>query len=143
MTVSDLKAPDLVVPDVSPITEQINILSEDKPADVTANQTTVYKWQDENGGWHFSNKADPTHPGEKISINNNTNTVLMPTQEKHTGDPRPYHSRNAVNNETTALDTNASPYGQLPNLINKAKNVENVLYQRRQQQEKTLEEIGN
>lgn len=143
MTTSDLKAPDLGVPEISPITDQLEVLSEDTPAEKKTQLTTVYKWQDENGGWHFSNKEDPSHPGEEVKIKNNTNTVSMPAPEKHTGTPRPYHSRDVVKNETTALDTDASPYGQVPKLIDKAKDVDNVLEQRRQQQEKILSEIGN
>ena len=143
MTASDLKAPDLAMPDTSPLTDEIEKLSDPAPEDAASDHTTVYKWQDENGGWHFSNRADPTHPGEAVKINTNTNTVQMPTPEKHTVDPRPYHSRNIITRETTALDTDASPYGQLPNLINKAKNVGNLLDQHQQQQERILREIDN
>ena len=143
MMASDLKAPDVAVPDISPVTDQIEIFGEDKPAEKKVQLTTVYKWQDENGGWHFSNKADPSHPAEEVMINNNTNTVSMPAPEKHEGEHRPYHSRDIVKNQTNALDADASPYGQLPNLIDKAKDVDNVLEQRRQKQEKLLSEIGN
>jgi len=143
MATSDLKAPDLEMPDVSPLADEIENLSRSMPADDTANHTTVYKWQDENGGWHFSNQADPAHPGEKININNNINTVQLPAVEKHPEDRRPYHSRNVIENETTALDTGSSPYGQLPELVDKANNAGDLLDQHQKHQEQIIKQLAN
>ena len=113
------------------------------PEDDTARLTTVYKWRDENGMWHFSSQVDPAHPGEEININNNINTVQMPAVEKHAENPRPYHSRNVITNETATLDARSSPYGQLPELVDEAHNAGNLLDQHQKQQQQIIRQVAN
>jgi len=143
MTFSDLKAPDVAVPDISPLTDQVKKLSSVDSNNHSAELTTVYKWQDEDGVWHFSDKASTTSPSEEIKINHTTNMVHMEKQDTPKAIPQTQSNENVANNEVKLLDTEASPYEQLPNLIDQAKNVEKLLDKRQKQQEQILKQLGN
>jgi len=143
MSFSDLKTPDLSVPDISPITDQVRKLHNTDSDDVTRHQTTVFKWQDKNGIWHFSDEASTTAESEEIIINHNTNMVHIDTQGTTVEAPQTKSDESLVNNNTQALDPDSNPYEQLPGLIDKAKNVEQLLNQRQQQQEKILKQLDN
>ena len=141
MTFSDLKAPDLSVPDISPLTDQVKKLHNTN-TDNSADQTIVYKWQDRDGVWHFSDKASTSIPSEEFAIKHNTNMVHMEKQEIPGETPRIQADENVVQNETVSLDPKASPYEQLPNLIDQAKNVEKLLDQHQQQQEQVIQQLS-
>lgn len=59
MTIADLK-PDFSLPSVSALSEELDEVS-NKPV-------KVYKWQDEDGNWHFSNKPIDAAGAETIEL---------------------------------------------------------------------------
>lgn len=143
MTISDLKAPDIATPDISPLTDQVKKLGGSDEENAAAEQTTIFKWQDKDGVWHFSDEASATTPSEEIRINHNANVVHMEKQQTPKEIPVTKSNEQVVQNESKSLDTEVSPYEQLPNLIDKAKNVEKLLDQRQQRQEEILKQLGN
>jgi len=141
MTFSDLKAPDISVPDISPLTDQVKKLHPTDP-DKSAKQTTVYKWQDGDGVWHFSDKVSTAVPSDEIKINHNANIVHMEKNEISKETAGIPSKKNIVQKEAASLDSKASPYEQLPNLIDLAKNVEKLLDQHQQEQEQIIKQLS-
>lgn len=143
LSLTDLKTPDIALPDISPLTNQIKKLGNTDPENNNVGQTTVYKWQDKGGVWHFSDKASNASPSEEIKINHNTNLVHLDKQESPVKLDQIASDEIISRDEDTPLNLEAGPYEQLPDLIDQAKNVENLLNQRQQQQEKILKQLGN
>ncbi len=63
-----VEIPDIKIPDI-----ELPKLIKNRPPP----PTTVYKWQDEKGEWHYSSEAPPQQPGvEQIQLN--TEQALIP-----------------------------------------------------------------
>lgn len=120
MSVSDLKAPDISMPDVKPLADKISSLSDGKAGKESPEPTMVYKWKDKNGVWHFADKESTTSPGEAIKIDAHANLVHI---ERRRSD--------------------GNPYQQLPGLIDQAGNVEQALNQHSLKQAQSIEETAN
>lgn len=131
MTVDDLKMPDISMPDFTlPSTSEAEIIDD----------TTVYKWLDQNGVLHYSDEAGTTSPSETMRLDLKSNTVHFDVQEEFV---RGKSESGMVNNEMKSRDPQGSPYTQLPDLIDQAKNVESLLNQRQQLQEQRINGLGN
>lgn len=104
----------------------------------TSTETTVYKWRDQKGEWHFSNQPPPEGVASSVTTyRSDINVVSAPKTET------PPPQKNAV-----ALP--GAPSGPLPlipiadpervnQLIDDAKNVQNLMDGRQQQIDQTLE----
>jgi len=57
--------------------------NDDLKIKLPAEETKVYKWQDEKGDWHFSNTAPPKNVESKSKVyNSDENVVPAPKTEK-------------------------------------------------------------
>jgi hypothetical protein len=100
----------------------------------TPSVTTVYKWQDENGEWHFSNQPPPEGVARKvITYRSDANVIQAPKDSPQPAKP------------SSEPETSASPLlpftdpGKVKKLIDDAKNIENLLQDRQEQMDKRLE----
>lgn len=96
-----------------------------------ATETAVYKWQDKNGEWHFSNQPPPEGAAASVSIyRSDVNIVSAPAAT-----PPPVEKTATTPNgdpATPPLIPLADP-GQVKQLIDDAKNVQNLMNDRQPQ----------
>lgn len=105
-------------------TEQVKKLSVSLQQD--SNITRVYKWQDKQGQWHFSDKPNPNGDSEQVLLDANDVTVI------------------AAEDTTNKIESPKAPVTKKPNvydpqavkqLFNDAQNVQQKLDQRNRQLE--------
>lgn len=58
----------------------------DIPIDLPAETTTVHKWQDKDGNWHFSNTEPPKGVDSKSKIYKDDDINVMPADKAKTED---------------------------------------------------------
>jgi hypothetical protein len=107
-------------------------------AEKDENETKVYKWQDELGEWHFSNQPPPS--GVSSSVETYRNDVNV------TQAPPPIEEEKPEAEETgTDIPQTAAPLlpitdpERVQQLIEDAKNVQNLVDQRQEQIDQQLE----
>jgi hypothetical protein len=148
MSVSDLKTPDITLPDVKPIADHIANMTNKESDKRSPELATVYKWKDKNGVWHFADKANPTSPGEAIEIDPHANLVHIEQRRSDTvqasenGDIAMNDSEK-TDDQSGSLDSDGNPYQHLPGLIEGAKNIEQVVNRRSASQQHAIEQATN
>jgi len=143
MSLSDLKTPDISLPDVKPITDQISGLTDEISDKKFSEPATVYKWEDENGVWHFADNASTASTNKAIEIDPHANLVHIERGRfyvNQTSDNKQTtrQEMEIPDNNSTTLDPDNSPYRQLPELIDRAKNIEQVLKHGSLRQEQSI-----
>lgn len=105
----------------------------EKPA-----ETLVYKWQDKNGEWHFSNQPPPEGVASNVTTYRSDVNVMQapkadqpPPQEKTTTAP-------GSDPADPPLIPLADP-GRVKQLIDDAKNVQNLMDDRKRQIDQQIE----
>ena len=108
-----------------------------KPISKSSDLTTVYKWQDEEGQWHFSDK--PMGKGEHETLKYNPNANIIQSLKK------PEEESNAVVTpklKTPEISSGPSlttvPLTEVPELMDQAKQYQQLIDQRNQ----TLEQFN-
>lgn len=102
-----------------------------------SNVNKVYKWQDEQGQWHYGSKAPEEAANAKaLSINPNQNVmqaVKVPEPEVAAEPKKPAQA---------VVKPNPYSPAQVKETIEEAKNVQNLLNERLEAQNKALETLG-
>lgn len=89
-----------------------NFLSEDIEVETNKEKpfnekvTTLYKWQDENGEWHFSDVKDERFQQEEVQIHNDRNVLKfhdLPVMEQDTNTSK---TKASSTSETSAPELN-------------------------------------
>ena len=99
---------------------------------IDKNATQVYKWQDDDGAWHFS--SEPPPKGIKGSVETYRNDVNITQAAALPVEPAPEPEEKAASD----IPTTASPLlpitdpDRVKKLINDAKNVQNLVNDRQQ-----------
>jgi uncharacterized protein DUF4124 len=131
-----LKKPTLPKIDMSKLTdsvsEKIESIKKEKPSD----NTYLYKWRDDKGVIHYTSERpkEDIQKLESIKINNNTN-VVPSASKNNTAKTIPAQQQPS----NTDLPANLySPEG-VKNLINQAKDVQNLVNDQFYQQENIIE----
>lgn len=90
---------------------------------------SFYKWQDENGKWHFSDQAPPEGTGETVeTLPKLTNTLQAVEPAKQSS----LSTSSQASLPTIPLPTTI-PVDKIPKLIDDAKNVQHLAEERREQ----------
>ena len=100
---------------------------------LTSKPETAYKWVDENGITHYANESPENQSAELIKVDPNTNLIR--------GIDLPESDNKNNENSNTAVAPAPGPLYPPENvqkLIQDAKNIENVLHERQQQQDKII-----
>ena len=101
-----------------------------------ADTTTVYKWQDESGEWHFSN--NPPAEGiahQVVTYRADTNTLSMPTTPSPGSRPTEEDNDTAPQSSAELMPTP----GRIQKLLNDARAVQDLMDNRQQQLDQTME----
>jgi hypothetical protein len=105
--------------------------------DEKARVTKVYKWQDKDGEWHFSNHPPAEGVARKVIIyRSDTNVIQSPKTSPKPAKP----SQPSGEPETTAspLMPITDP-DKVKKLMDDAKNIENLLQDRQEQMDKRID----
>jgi hypothetical protein len=97
--------------------------------------TTVYKWQDENGEWHFSNQPPPEGVARKVITYRSDANVIQPPKAS----PKPAQPSGEPETSASPLLPITNP-GKVKKLMDDAKNIENLLQDRQEQMDKRMED---
>lgn len=132
LQLSELKMPELALPGRAAV---VGALAETpgqqaQPAG-QQDSVTVYRWQDDQGVWHFSNTANSAGPSETLQVDINNNIVASSTDHADAEEPPP-------GGRAEALLSAPLPLLHAGEAIDEARNVETVLQQRYQRQERML-----
>ncbi|MBN4079106.1 DUF4124 domain-containing protein [Beggiatoa alba] len=101
-----------------------------------ANETKVYKWQDDSGAWHFSNNPPPVGVNGSVEIYRSDINITQA--------PPPIEIMPKPANDTAAIPDSPSPLlpitdpGRVKQLIEDAKNVQNRVTDRQKNIEQSL-----
>jgi len=99
--------------------------------------TTVYKWQDEEGQWHFSDK--PMGTGEHETLKYNPNANIIQSLKKPEEDSNAVVTPIAKAPETpSGPSLTTVPLSEVPELMDQAKQYQQLIDQRNQ----TLEQFN-
>jgi hypothetical protein len=127
---SDIKAKLAELPETPSILSEPSADKSDEPRNVT-----IYRWQDEQGGWHFSNEVPPQGTNyEQMSVDPDTN--LLPGQQASPEQP-------AQDKESRQTANKGSSYtaDELMQLKQKAEEAKKALEQRYQDQQQRLQQL--
>lgn len=132
MTLANLKMPDLKVPGKETMSTIVDGASDNNPLAKKDAEVTVYRWQDDQGIWHYSDAVNPQGESEALAVKLNNNVS---------------ESR-SVNNDMAAapaqvdvdklLQPGAIPLLNAGETLQQARNVEKLMQQRYQNQERLL-----
>jgi len=131
LQVSELKMPALAVPGKEAIGQLADKLDQDAKSDRQGDAVTVYRWQDDQGIWHFSDAANSTGARETMQVSVNKNVVAKP-------DDRGNDKASVAGNRAEELLSEPLPLLHAGEILEQARNVETVLQQRYQRQEQAL-----
>jgi hypothetical protein len=134
MALSDLKMPALHVPGKDSMERLVGTVRDNTPLQDNGAVVTVFRWQDDQGIWHFSDDANPDGQSEIIDVRIDHRVSQVNTSTANENQP--------VKQAGVELDTLLQP-GAIPLLnagktLEQARNVESLLQQRYQQQEQIL-----
>ncbi len=90
-------------------------------------QVTVYKWQDDNGVWHYSSEK-PEHVVEEVTVNSNANLIqavdassVQPEEEEKP--QKPHFGRiGQEESKTNGADGEGNIVEQVQNMLNNMQN---------------------
>lgn len=99
-------------------------------------ETTVYKWQDKNGEWHFSNQPPPEGNAADVTVYRSDINVIPPPK---TDTPQEITAENPAGNPTDIPLLPITDPARVMQLIDDAKNVQNLADERRQQLDQPAE----
>ena len=126
MSLDMLKAPDVKLPDFSKAADAVSA-SLNKAGEEPSKAVAVYKWQDENGSWHFSDNVEQGQSAQKLNVDPNANLVHY----EGAGESRAQDEHDAQS---------GSPLGAVGTLIGDAKNVGHLQEEHLARQERALQQ---
>jgi len=116
MSIHDLHIPEISLPDTSRLkdvvratTDSVETASDEVHETTgTTTHTKVYKWQDEEGGWHFSNSTPGERGATEVAVDTSINVMHMESAVP---------ARDAASNAASKHTGAASPATRRPSLL--------------------------
>ena len=134
-----LRTPAVILPDFSAAVDAVKSgMSEveEEPAKVMA----VYKWQDEKGVWHFSDKLEPGRAVQKLDVNPDANLVHFAAAENSAVTATAESDTKSGGDSGGVASTSFAPLGAISKLIGDAKHVDQLQKDHAARQERAIEE---
>jgi hypothetical protein len=106
------------------------------PSTEKPHETTVYKWQDKNGGWHFSNAVPADDINSSVQTYRSDINITQPTQLPKPAAAQPKTATPNTKAAASPPQKNRSPLlpitdpKRVQQLIDDAKNVQNLVNER-------------
>jgi len=130
LQLSDLKMPAIAVPGKDSIGRLANSLDQGGKPTREADKVIVYRWQDDQGIWHFSDADNPLGDSETLQVSLDRTVTEPPTNDTPA----------QVGSASRAEELLAEPLPLLHagEVLEQARNVGTVLQQRYQRQEELV-----
>jgi len=98
---------------------------------INENETTIYKWQDDSGEWHFSNQPPPAGVASSVKIyRSDVNITRTPPPTPEESSPGQPDKKTADIPETTVPLLPITDPERVKQLIEDAKNVQDLVRNR-------------
>jgi Domain of unknown function (DUF4124) len=101
------------------------------------NETTVYKWQDATGEWHFSNQPPPAGTSSSVKTYRSDVNITQPPPPPVAPKPEPVEKAAAIPSGPAPLLPITDP-GRVKQLIDDAQNVQKLVNERQQKLDEQL-----
>lgn len=120
MSIHDLHMPKIALPEISlpdasglkdavrAATQSVETASDEVRENTTKTSTRIYKWQDEEGGWHFSNSAPGERGATEVAVDTSINVMHMESAAP---------AREPASNTASTTKGSDSPSTQVPSLL--------------------------
>ena len=139
MTLDKLRVPAVSIPDFGKAAATVKA-SVIEASEAPAKSTAVFKWRDDNGQWHFSDKAQRGRPAQTLSVDPTAHVVHFAAAE-NSPSVAPAATGTENHHDSGVVLTGASAaMGSLSNLIGVAKNVGPLQEQRAARMEHAMQE---
>lgn len=91
-------------------------------------KTTIYKWQDEKGRWHFSEGPPMNKSAEKVVVSNKVNTMPAPPKIDNQDNSNNPHQPKAIISDdfSTSPGITSVPIGRVKKLMQDAQKMQQV-----------------
>lgn len=148
-----LEPPEVSLPELPPIhlpdipgTESTDHKA--RSDDTPPGKVAVYRWQDADGQWHFSSAPPEGVAAEKVHVSTRINIMPAP-EESGTSKYDPEQSRTSpqwapvTSVQSAPASKGANPYSMegAQQLLEKARNVQELVDQRKAQQDQAVENL--
>jgi hypothetical protein len=114
------------------VPEETKMLPDAEPSS-PAGLTTVYKWKDKDGVWHFSDKPHDHETNEKLTYNPNANIIQSLAKKEE--EPEAEVKAVPIEPEPTSPGLTTVPLDQVPELMDQAKQYQDMVDQRNKMME--------
>ena len=139
LSLDRLRVPAISLPDFAKAAVAVKA-SVSEASEVPAESIAVFKWRDENGRWHFSDKAQPGRQAQTLSVDPAANVVHFAAAE-HISNAEPASSGTDDQHDSGAVLTGATGAMEtLSNLVGAAKRVSPLQEQRAATMEHAMQE---
>lgn len=118
---------------ISAITSKIKTISLSTDIE-DSSHVNVYRWQDVNGNWSYSDKPNAAFDSEKLSLNPDEILVLPSFEPPKNDVAKP------ISDEKRSLSPKTSPPSKVMELYKNANNVQKIMDGREQQISKAINE---
>jgi hypothetical protein len=146
MSIHDMRLPEIALPDTNGLKDAVRAArnsTETASDEVHANTGTktsakIYRWQDEEGGWHFANSAPGERGATEIAVDTSVNVMQMESAA-----PARDPAANTTSKDTGAGSTATSisallPLSQAVDVMQDARRVSMQLEARHERQAKAI-----
>lgn len=107
-----------------------NLSVDDIQSTFTEKKTTVYKWKDDKGQWHFSAEKPMHLQAEQMTISNKVNTIQAPVKVDTKNSIFSSSAQPTATSKMSTMSTTTLPYGNVKRLMQDAKNLQDVADER-------------
>ncbi|MGH1487754.1 MAG: DUF4124 domain-containing protein [Cellvibrionaceae bacterium] len=102
------------------------------------NEVAVYRWKDAEGNWQYSDTPPGNNTAEQVLVNTNLNRDLVPEfKPSKVADTKP-KSGKALLIKDSSISPTTVPMDKIPELVDDAKNVQQLMDDRTKQLEKAM-----
>lgn len=146
MSIHDLRMPEIALPDTSGLkdavraaTDSVATASDEVRANTGAKTSAkIYKWQDEEGGWHFSNNAPGEHRATEIAVDTSVNVMHMESTASTPDQVSHATSKDAGADSPVTRIPSLLPLSQTAEVMQDARRVSTQLKARHERQAKAI-----
>lgn len=136
-----LHAPSTSLPSFSGVEDSVKE-SVEETVEAPAKPVEVFKWQDENGVWHYSDIREQGRPAQSMTVNPNAGVVHLepirnPDREEA---PAAVEDNNDHPVPSAAIAPTSLPYANIPKLIGDSKNLQRLQQDRLSRQERAMQD---
>jgi hypothetical protein len=140
LSLDRLRAPHSSAPDIGN-TEDSLTENVDETDEVSGKPVEVFKWQDENGAWHFSDTQEQGQAAQTVTVDPNASVVhLPPIKNPEIEEQNAVAADNNRRESPNSAASDSAPFGKITKLIDDSRRTEQLQQDRIARQERAAQE---